>query len=516
MGKKTTLITALILLVLVNCCYASKPDYWPTQAWRTSTPEEQGMDSEQLVKMIDYIRSNDLNVHSITIVRHGYIVLDAYFWPFTPLTKHDIASCTKSFTSTLFGIAIDKGYIKNVRVPVVKFFEDREIDNLGNDKSKITCENLLTMTSGLECVDKPYEITLMQMKESRDWVQYVLDLPVTDEPGSKWAYNSCGSHLLSAIVTNASGLSLEEFGRRFLFDRIGIGQVSWSSDPQGYNHGWGDLQITPRDMARLGFLFLHGGIWDGEQVISRRWVKASTKNQTEKVGPAEGYGYQWWIYKYGSFEAVGRGGQRIFVVPALDLVVVVTGSVTEEETQKYENALAEFVLPSIKSLLRPAHPNPSAFTLLTKKLAEIAAPPPPGAIPELPEIARRVSRKTWVLDSNLAGWQTARFEFKDGENEAYLTITLEGEPARFSIGLDEVPRITSGETLGPLSGYNNHDVAFKGKWSADTFIVEFNTLSLINRGTIKFHFAGDTAKVEFFEKTFVKVPVLFRGKLKEK
>jgi CubicO group peptidase (beta-lactamase class C family) len=268
------------------------------------------MDSELLAKMIDYIRDNDLNVHSLTVVRHGYIVLDAYFWPFTPLTKHDIASCTKSFTSTLFGIAIDKGYIRNVRVPILKFFKDRRIANPDKNKSKITCEELLTMTSGLECVNEPNEVTLNAMNASADFVQFALDLPVTDEPGSKWAYNSCGSHLLGAIVTGASGLSLEEFGRRFLFDRIGIGQISWPRDPQGYNHGWGDIQMIPRDMAKLGFLFLHDGQWDGEQVVSKRWVRSATANHTKDFGPPDGYGYQWWTYKYGSYQAQGRGGRR--------------------------------------------------------------------------------------------------------------------------------------------------------------------------------------------------------------
>ncbi len=273
--------------------------------------------------------------------------------------------------------------------------------------------------------------------------------------------------------------------------------------------------MTPRDMARLGFLFLHGGLWDGEQVVSRRWVKAATANHTGKFGPPDGYGYQWWTYKYGAYQAVGRGGQRIFVLPALDIVLVVTASATEEETQKYETALTSFLLPSIKSKSRPARPNPQAFTLLQARLREIAAPPPPDTVPAFPDAARLASRKTWTLDSNLAGWEVVKLEFENGSSQAYITMTVNGTANKFPIGLDNVPRLTSGETFAGGSRYEGQDVALSGKWSADTFIIDFSTLAVIDRGTIKMSFAERSVNVELLEKTFIKVPVTFTGVLKK-
>ncbi|MBN2379982.1 serine hydrolase [candidate division WOR-3 bacterium] len=508
--KKGVIVSLAILTV--GCAAI---DYWPTDGWRTSIPEEQGMDSEVLAGLIDYIEENELNIHSVTIIRHGYVVFDAYFWPFDSSTLHDIASCTKSVTSTLIGIALDKGLISNLNDPFIEYFHDYDLNVRDEDPEPITIRRLLTMTSGLECVNVPTEVTLMRMLESPDYVQFALDLPVTHLPGTYFDYNSCGSHLLGALVANSTGISEEEFCRKSLFEPLGIDTFFWQRDPQGYCHGWGDLRMNPHDMAKIGFLMLNKGRWDDRQIVSRKYVRQATRNHTKDFGPEDGYGYQWWTYKLGTYHADGRGGQRIFVAPILDLVIVTTAGNTAEESERYEEILGSFILPAIKKKGRGSLPaNPQAFALLQDRIKDVARPPSPEPVPALPQIAHDVSGKTWLLDSNLVDWKTLELEFENGSDEAFVTLTVNDSENRFPVGLDGIPRITTGESFAADSRYAGQDVALKGFWSADTFTIDFSTLGVIERGTIAFHFTADSVGVELFEKTLIGAPVMFSGTLK--
>jgi len=225
--------------------------YWPTRGWRTSTPEEQGLDSNKLAEAIEFVLSEKVQAHSLLVIRNGFIVADAYFYPYMPNTRHDVASVTKSITSTLVGLAIEKGLIKDVSQPVLGLFADRKASNLDDRKKAMTLEHLLMMESGLQCINSPTEVTLFQMLGSPDWIQYMLDLPMTDAAGTRFAYNSGAVHLLSAIVHKTSGMKALEFARRHLFEPLGISDVLWPADPRGEdNHGWGDLQLRPPQRAK--------------------------------------------------------------------------------------------------------------------------------------------------------------------------------------------------------------------------------------------------------------------------
>jgi CubicO group peptidase (beta-lactamase class C family) len=159
---------------------------WPTEGWPTSTPEAQGMDSGLLAEGVEYLLEQDhFDIHSLTVIRNGHIVTDATFYPFEG-GLHDMASATKSVTSTLVGIAIEQGDIGGVQEPVLDLFEGRTIANIDADKEALTVEDLLTMTPGLECTHSPNDFTTMQVMATPDWVQTTLDLPMTDAPGSRW------------------------------------------------------------------------------------------------------------------------------------------------------------------------------------------------------------------------------------------------------------------------------------------------------------------------------------------
>jgi CubicO group peptidase (beta-lactamase class C family) len=327
--------------------------YWPTDGWRTSTPEEQGMDSELLDEMLAYIREHRVRIDSVTIVRHGYLVLDAYYRDYEKNSKHDLYSCTKSVTSALVGIAMDQGYIQSIDQPVLSFFPERTVANVDARMEAMKLEHLLTMTDGLDWVRKDIRLTSSgdttpEMTQSSDWVQFTLDRRMAEEPGTRWNYNSGASHLLSAIIQETTGIRALEFADEHLFGPLGISKPTWSSDPQGRSYGATYLKMTPHDMAKFGYLYLNQGLWDGEQIVPAAWVKASTANHSPT--PETYYGYQWWVMPWaGYYSAIGARGQYIIVLPELDMVAVFTSDLTPDDQYTPLLLLAFYVIPSAKS-----------------------------------------------------------------------------------------------------------------------------------------------------------------------
>jgi CubicO group peptidase (beta-lactamase class C family) len=265
---------------------SASSEYWPTQAWRSSAPEQQGMDSDKLADALGLIRQHGVDIHSLLIIRNGYVILDANFYPFQEGQLHDLASVTKSVTSTLIGIAIGQHRIAGVNQPLLSLFSQREIANRDERKARVTIQNLLTMTSGLDCRFRPNEITLSEMTHSKDWVQFMLNLPMAAEPGSKYEYCSGGMHLLSGIISQTTGVNSFEFAKRELFQPLGIHDVVWPSDPNGVTYGWGDLHLRPRDAAKIGYLWLNHGRWGERQIVPAEYLQEAT-NKAGAVDPVK-------------------------------------------------------------------------------------------------------------------------------------------------------------------------------------------------------------------------------------
>ena len=222
----------------------------------------------------------------------------------------------KSFVSTLVGIAIDKGYIDSVNRPVKDFFPGRVWSNPSADKDAMRLEDLLTMRSGLDWLEGDAAYTKMYM--SRDWVKFVMDETEVHKPGTVFNYCSGCSHVLSAIVQSKTGMNTQDFAQKELFGPLGITALAWDADSQGLSIGGWGLQLTPRDMAKLGYLYLNGGIWDGRQIVSAQWVKTATQKHTGTDSEL-GYGYQWWTHpSLEGYAALGLYGQTIFVIPQVE------------------------------------------------------------------------------------------------------------------------------------------------------------------------------------------------------
>lgn len=308
------------------------------------------MQSHVLAQMLEHIKNRNLHIDSISIVRNGYMVMDAYFWPFLKTQKHIIHSCTKSIMSALIGIAIDKGYIQSVNQPITDFFSDKAVAKLDELKQSITLENLLMMASGLKCQDSYLYgwKGLFAMRSSPDWAQYVLELPMAEPPGKQFEYCNGVSYLLSAIIQNTTKIRTLEFATKYLFEPIGINDIGWSASPQGIDIGYGEMHLSPKDMARFGWLFLNKGRWGNKQILPSAWVEKSTQGHINAT-LFDQYGYQWWVDFTGYYAAVGYKGQRIFIIPEKNMVAVFTGDLTGRESLMAKKLFDTYIIPAASS-----------------------------------------------------------------------------------------------------------------------------------------------------------------------
>ena len=346
---------------------AEDRDYWPTEGWRNATPEDLSMDSSRLQGLVDYVEENDYPIHSVVVIKNGYIVLEDYFGShFDVNSTHLLYSVTKSFTSALIGIAIDQGYIDNVSQLLLPFFPEYTITNVDDRRELITIEHLLTMRSGMAWDESsaPYsspENDVYHLYRG-DGVNHSLNLDMVANPGDVFHYNTGASHLLSAIVQVATGMTTLEFARENLFDPLGISPAYWGRDLAGWYTGGFDLRISARNMAKFGWLFLNNGTWDGQQIISEEWVRTSTSTITE-LANYEGYGYQWWTMpELGIYFAAGLYGQYIYVIPEHDIVVVFNSGIIVG-AYPHMNLVLNYILPETNTdWLQDAS---SIFNLLT-------------------------------------------------------------------------------------------------------------------------------------------------------
>lgn len=375
--KTYNLILVYILLILFTACekYDDDPvfpasnfisegnyqgNYWPTEQWKECAPDQVGMDPLKLKELNEEIRlllEMQINVHSVLIVKDGYIVAEQYYSEdYTADSLHRIYSCTKSLTSALIGIAIEEEYLTGVEELMVDFFPEYEIQNMSAHKEDINLEDLLTMSSGLEWyeMDYPYgddRNTFRQWIDQGAGVQFVLDRPMVAAPGYMYSYSTGSSHVLSGILQNATGARTDSFAVKHLFEPLGIDQYYWPVDGHGIAYGGSAVHLTPRDMARFGYLYLMEGEWEGKQIIPKDWVEVSQQKHIERKYIEDNYyGYHWWVSDYSTYSAVGFAGQWITVVPEHNLVVVVTNDFTEGDGLQWstpERLLNTYIIPAI-------------------------------------------------------------------------------------------------------------------------------------------------------------------------
>lgn len=360
-------IIFLVLAVIFSFLSCSETDdFFDTFYWKSSSPSEQNLNGDLLDQLNQKIRNGEYgDIHSLLIMRNGYLVFEEYYRGFSQNQLHQIFSVTKSITSALIGIAIDQGKITTLDKKLLTFFpEYASISNLDSSKHKIKLEDVLTMRSGLYWDEFRYPFSdprnsIYQIMNSSDWVKYVLDLPMVYEPGKERTYNTGCTILLAGIIKNLYGIQAHDLAQQNLLNRLGIFEYNWESGAKGItNTGWG-LHLRPRDMMKFGILYNNLGIWEGKRIISENWIRTSTKNYVSVSGGFS-YGYHWWMMPLENISghtplpddvkiAWGYGGQFIFVIPKLNMVVVSTAENTSgNDDQLTIQFLKDYILKAVK------------------------------------------------------------------------------------------------------------------------------------------------------------------------
>jgi CubicO group peptidase (beta-lactamase class C family) len=451
------------------------------------------MDSASLARLIEAVGGYQQD--SLMIVRHGKIVTEAYYAPYVAGVSHDLRSVTKSIVSTLTAIELQHGLLDSVDHPVIDLFADKPIANVDDNKKAMTVQSLLDMTSGIDWREKAYtpDETIMQMYRSPDRTQFVLNQPMTAAPGTKFYYNSGNPYVLSALITKKTGQSAFDFATKELFAPLGITSAKWGSvDAQGVTDGEAGLSLSPADMARIGYLYLHNGMWDGRQIIPSSWVD---RVKAGKVPATFGFHYAnlWWsLPEKDAYMALGRHSQLILVLPKLDVVAVMTGILRDDEHYPMPR-LVDDISAAVKSD-QPLPADPIAHALLDAALRQ-AATEKPSALGGTPELAKAVSGKTFQFDDNPLHVKTFALTFSDAD--PYWEITTETGKAdkpiqRFSglLGLDGTFR------RSPPAFYGIN--AVRGRWlNENTFSIERRILGHSETQSWALRFSGDKVNVSF-------------------
>ena len=468
-------------------------DYWPTKQWHESTPESEGFSSAALTTMIDEARKKGWAIHSVLVIRNGNVILDANFYPFPAGTRHDIASNTKTITSLLVGAAIQQGKIKGLDQRALDLLDERPSKS-DPRKNLITLGDLLAMRSGFDCGHHG-EAELDQMRASRSWVQAALDLPMRERPDSAMSYCSPNYHIVSKAVQNSTGMPMAAFAERTLFSPLGITNYVWPSDPNGVTRGWGDLQLETRDLAKIGYLALHDGVWDGTRILPAGWI-ARTTQPLSQFNATDSYGIGWWTHPKappGFYEGIGRGGQRLSIWPAKNLIVVFTGGGFEP------GDVGSYLVAALKADTA-LPPDTGGLQRLRAEVA-LAAQAPAAIPPVVPPIAaRRASGHAFNFSENAFQLRTLTFFFDDGQ--ARVKMEFADRTLHLPIGLDGRYRVATDSIDGIPPGAR---AVFRGD---DEMIIDFNLIGKINRYEFDTHFLGDTIKLDIVESTGT-----FRGTL---
>jgi CubicO group peptidase (beta-lactamase class C family) len=455
---------------------------WPTKEWQTSSPEEQGMDSKELANVVDFGAAH--NFDSLLVVRHGKIVAEVYYAPYTAGIPHAIYSATKAVISTLIGIATKDGLLDSPSHRALDFFDRRSIANVDDRKEAITVQSLLDMTSGLEWAEPLGGMpdAMFEMERSPDWVKFILDRPMSGAPGDAFSYNSGNAHLLSATITKLTRITALDYAKAKLFGPLGINGSYWRQDPQGISIGGLGLYLCPRDMAKIGYLYLRNGEWEGMQLLPSAWIDKVTDATVNPHAPGEPelrYGNLFWaLPEKHVYMANGYHSQLIMVFPDLDVVAITAGRDFCPLTK-----LVDSISASVKSATA-LPPDAASATLLTNKILDVSTEKPTG-VSAIPEIAAVISGKVYRFHPNalnlksmslILTYPKPRIDMETDGGE----LAVVGEPPLLRRYRDEInPRPRFSGPIGLDGLYRKGELtevgvnAVKGTWQNEhTFVID--------------------------------------------
>ena len=305
------------------------------------------------IESISTKASSISSLRSLIIQQHGELLHEEYNNGRSASKDDNIKSASKSIIGLLTGIAIEEGFIPSVNEPISTYFAEYFEEHPDPKKENITIKNLLSMQAGIRSTSSGnYGAWVI----SDNWIEYALGQDFVSEIDGRMVYSTGTSHLLSVIITKASGVSTKAFAEQYLFDPLNIQVGGWDKDPQGYYMGGNNMALSPQDLLKIGQMLMNDGVWENQQIISPGWIKDSFQTYTHSNYNPYGYGYQWWNKEtagYTTFFAWGHGGQYIMMIPELDAVVVMTSSVTNASRRRtYKRPvfvlLEDYIIPFLE------------------------------------------------------------------------------------------------------------------------------------------------------------------------
>ncbi len=360
MMKPTLIIAGLLLLVLAGCKKDSvcAPDLTPVgDGWIYATPDSQGLNPLTLNQgMVQADQAGFID--GLLVIRNGFIVAEQYFNGYDSSQTHNVMSVSKSFLSAIAGLAFRDGYLDSLDQRVLPFFPEYVGPTMDPRKESITIRHLLTMRMGMQDEESNYST----LYNSANWVAATLEYPFIAAPGDEFHYNTFGTHLLSALITRATGTTTRAFAENHLLGPLGITVDSWQQDPQGYYFGGNSMHFTPREMAIFGLLYLNGGVRNDVQIVPTDWVSYTLSPSTSFGGGSWGpmtnvnYACLWWLGTLNglsAFMGIGHGGQYVVCVPSLNMVVASTSNnhvgwnTADAQEQAVLTIISTYVLGSV-------------------------------------------------------------------------------------------------------------------------------------------------------------------------
>lgn len=397
--------------------------------WRRR-PETQGVISENILNFVEAIEAQQMELHSLMILRHGRVIAEGWWHPYRPSINHIMHSVSKTFTSSAVGIAVHEKRL-SVEDKVISFFPDELPQTISPYLEQLTVKHLLTMSVGHE--EAPVFYT-----SDPNWISSFLATPIIHQPGTVYQYSSYATYMLSAIVQKVTGMPIQEYLQPRLFEPLGIKNIQWETDPQGINTGGWGMRIKTADMAKLGQLYLQKGNWYNKQLIPEEWINEATTphiyqnpSLSEEQRAADdwnnGYGYQLWICTHDAFRADGANGQFIVVVPEYDLVVSMTGQISDMQTQL--KLVWEHLIPAMNP--NQIAGNEMMNDMMTSKLSSLKLPDPFRTPDEedldLPDAGTRSYR----IEPNELHISAITFDIEANGN-CQMTLTKEGEAGGYT------------------------------------------------------------------------------------
>jgi CubicO group peptidase (beta-lactamase class C family) len=485
-------------LIVFGCSNSNKDSNASKDGLPRSTPEEQGVPSETIAKFFKSVEEKGYDVHGLMMIRHGKVIVEHFWAPYAPQYQHAMYSATKTFTGSAVGFAVQEGLL-NIEDKVTSFFPDLLPDTISPQLAALTVKHLLTMSVG--------HASMSYAGSGVSQVRSFLAARFAHEPGTSFAYNITASHMLSHIITKVSGVSLYEYLKPRLLDPLGIEDVIWEMDNDGYNMGNGGTHMKTSDLAKMGLFLINKGKWNGKQLLDPKWIEAATtphiyqhpektpeENENAADDGSQGYGYQIWMGRHHSYRAIGGQNQLIMVIPEYDFILVCHSSIGDEAG--FDKLIYD-MLPSMSDKKLNAD---KSFDLK----AAIAGYEIKRPFNTTTTTRVKMNTRRYKMDENQLGINSTLFRF-DASGNCYLTFITTTAIHNIPFGLDNwligmtdrslaIARTVYPNTMG-VTPVRTAGIC---TWTAENQLSAFY-LSMFNPGsteTFKFTFEGDQLKME--------------------